>query len=339
MYTRFWKSLVLDERFWTLARLVPWQGVLYRVCFLAGAARHGVLARLAEGPVSFDDLAARYAPHPSGRDALESWLRVGCLVNELSLGPRGYELKGFLARKLAMPLHDATAAFLEEIVTLHARLLLETPGLLAQGRRFALADADGELIARSSRILEPVVAEAIRMNFPPQGPARLLEVGCGSGTYLRHAAQLNPELSGRGLELQTAVAEQARKNLEQWELGGRFEIAVGDIRDQHPDPGSPFDLVTLHNNIYYFPVSERTALLRHLRGFLRPGGLLLITTGTKGGAVGLELLSLWASATEGCGPLPESTELVEQLRDAGFEPEQPHQILPGQAFYGFVGRT
>ena len=33
-----------------------------------------------------------------------------------------------------------------------------------------------------------------------------------------------------------------------------------------------FDLATLHNNIYYFPVAERVSLLRHVRGFLRPGG-------------------------------------------------------------------
>lgn len=311
----------------------------YRTCFLAGALRHGVLQKLSAGPVPFDTLAEDFAPDPAGRDALESWLRIGCLLGELQLGPAGYALKGFMARKLAEEIHDPIAAFVEEIVALHTRLIVEGPGRFHEGQPFTLADQDGEMIARSSRVLEPVVCEAVESVVPRQGAVRLLEVGCGSGVYLRHAIEQNPELTGVGFELQSVAAELARANLERWGLSGRVEVSVGDILEQEPDADHLFDLATLHNNIYYFPVADRVSLLRHLRRFLRPGGKLLLTTAAQGGQVSLEVLSLWAASTSGCGRLPGVEELVEQLREAGFEPEKPTSHVPGDAYYSFVGRV
>jgi 4-hydroxy-2,2'-bipyrrole-5-carbaldehyde O-methyltransferase len=42
----------------------------------------------------------------------------------------------------------------------------------------------------------------------------------------------------------------------------QVKIDVGDIRDRAAD--EVFDIVTLHNNIYYFPVVERVPRLRHV---------------------------------------------------------------------------
>ena len=78
---------------------------------------------------------------------------------------------------------------------------------------------------------------------------RLLEVGCGSGTYIRYATDRNSELTALGLELQPQVADMARRNLAAWGLSDRAEIETGDIRERKPTP--VFDLVTLHNNLYY----------------------------------------------------------------------------------------
>jgi hypothetical protein len=93
----------------------------YRVVWLASAARHGVLARLAAGPVPFDRLAAELAPGAGGGDALRAWLEVGERLGELRAGPGGYRLHGFLARRLADPGNDAVAAVCEEVASLHHR--------------------------------------------------------------------------------------------------------------------------------------------------------------------------------------------------------------------------
>jgi len=73
-----------------------------------------------------------------------------------------------------------------------------------------LGDQDGRLIARSSRVLEPILGEAVDNVVLVGGAMRLLEIGCGSGVYVRRAAARNPQLTALGLELQPVVAEMAK---------------------------------------------------------------------------------------------------------------------------------
>lgn len=240
-----------------------------------------------------------------------------------------------LARALAREEHDDLLAFVEEALTLHHALLLETPTRLREGRGFTMADQDGTVVARSSRILEPLLCEVLDRTLPPGG--RLLEIGCGSGVYLRYALERRPGLTARGLELQAPVAALARDLLDRAGLADRAEVREGDVREQPLEP--EFDLATLHNNIYYFPVEERVALLRHVRGALKPGGSLLLTTGCQEGSAAMSILSLWGAVTEGCGRLPGIRELEGQMQEAGFEDVRSESLLPGEAFCAFVGRN
>lgn len=226
-------------------------------------------------------------------------------------------------------------AILEEVAWLHHRLILETPARLARGERFTLVDQDGVLIARSSPIVRPFVNEAIDEVVPRRGPLRLLEVGAGSGTYIRHAAERNSELTALGLELQPEVAEFANANLRAWGLAARASVDKGDVRDRAPEP--VYDLITFHSNIYYFPVDERVALLRHALAFLKPGGQVLLTTAGSGGSPAAVALDLWSVGTEGCGRLPAPEELVAQLREAGFVEARSRRLMPGESFHAFFG--
>ena len=182
-------------------------------------------------------------------------------------------------------------------------------------------------------ILEVFQAEIIRSTFPARGALRLLEIGCGSGVYPRYAAKRNPSLTALGLELQPAVAEMARRNLRGWGLETRVKVETCDVREKVPD--EPFDIATLYNNIYYFPVDERVALLGHIGSFLRPGGFLLLTTCCQGGSLGAEALNLWGAATAGAGRLPAEEELISQLREAGYSSVKTKNLLPGDRFVAF----
>ncbi|MBI3268427.1 MAG: methyltransferase domain-containing protein [Planctomycetes bacterium] len=331
-------SLLVSGRLELLFGLAGLATPFYRVCFLSTAATSGLLRRLAAAPASLEALAAELPPDPSLRDGLATWLEVGVRTRDLVKGRRGYRLRSRLARQLADPGNDAAVAVLEEMATLHHRLLRETPERMRQGRPFALADQDGELVARSSRVLEPFVREAIDDALPADGPCRLLEVGCGSGIHIKHAADRNPRLTAVGLELQPAVAAVATTNLRDWGLGDRVVVEVGDLRARPPEPA--FDVATLHNNIYYFPTTERVAVLRHLRAFLKPAGRLLLTTAGRGGSPGMEVLNLWAAATAGCGPLPDADEMLAQLREAGFAEARARNIFaPTDRYYAFLAEN
>jgi len=309
----------------------------YRLVWLAAAARAGLLPRLADGPVSPTRLARDFAADAADSDGLQTWLDMGVTLRELACDEDGYRLSGFLARRLADPANDAIAAILEEIATLHHRLIFETPERLRQGRPFTLDDQDGVLIARSSRIVEPFLHEAIDDVLAPRGPVRLLEVGAGTGAHIRYAAERNLELTALGLELQPSVAELANANLREWGLAERARVDKGDVRDRTPE--AAFDLVTLHNNIYYFSVDERTALLHHLKRFLAPDGRLLLTTSCRGGSPTTQALDIWSANTVGCGRLPEVSELTAQLRAAGFDDVRSRRLMPGESFFAFQGRA
>jgi 4-hydroxy-2,2'-bipyrrole-5-carbaldehyde O-methyltransferase len=329
------KALLVSGRLRLLFDVQRLLGPTYRLAFLSAAATEGLLARLREGPIPAQTLLAEFARDPVVRQGLAAWLAVGVRLGELSLDERGYGLRGRLARRLAEPDHDAIAALVEEAASLHFSMLRELPARAREARPMTLADQHGRLIARSSRVLEPIVGEAVDEVIPANGEVRLLEIGCGSGIYMRWAAARNPQLSALGLELQPEVAEAARKNLRVWGLERRAIVEAGDVRHRRAEPA--FDLATLHNNIYYFPVAERVSLLRHVRGFLRPGGHLLVTTGCQGGSLALEVLNLWAASTADCGPLPEADELVAQMKEAGFTEIRAKRLVPGESFFAFVG--
>lgn len=335
MRTIFLRPLL---RLWRDGRLTALLGAgtamkpFYKLTYVAAAGEAGLLALLGAGAATFDELAAFCGAEGQGREALEAWLQMGVRLRLLRLVAGGYELRG-LARTLARPQNDAVLAMAEEVAGLHHKLIAGTLPRLRGGELWSLADQDGELIARSSRVLEVFQEEAIRRTFPAEGAVRLLEVGCGSGVYVRCAAMRNPALTAVGVELQPAVAEAARKNLREWGLEGRVKVEDGDIRAKAA--GERFDIATLYNNIYYFPVEERVALLAHVGGFLRAGGFLLLTTCCQGGSAGTEALNLWGAATRGAGRLPGEDEMVEQLRQAGFGRVRTMRLLPPERFLAF----
>jgi len=304
----------------------------YTLSFLASAKTNGIFDLLSDTPLSFEQLAPNYCRDARAQEALRAWLQLGTRLKLLKLDHQGYSLDG-LAKSLSLEANDATIALAQEVAGLHHSLILGTPAKLKEGTLWRLDDQDGQLIARSSRSLEPFQTEAIDSTFPSSGAVRLLEIGCGSAFYIHYAAARNPQLSARGIELQKDVADLAQRNIEGWGLQDRVKIKLGDIRLQVPD--EHFDIVTLYNNIYYFPFEERPALLAHLRTFLKPGGFLLITTACQGGNLGIEVLNLWGAATAGCGRLPHVDEMMTQLRTAGFTDIQAIRLIPGDSFYAF----
>lgn len=317
-----------------MIRLLLYMKPFYRLCFAAAAKNNGLMDILKEKQVPFSTLAREYTKGAAFHEALHAWLNVGVGLKELKLDQKGYALAGY-SRKLARVENDAILALVQEVVCLHYRLIMKSPEKLREGDMWTLSDQDGEMIARSSRALEPLQTEVIELFYPKHGKTRLLEVGCGSGVYMAHAARKNPELTAAGIELQPDVAEMARKNSASWGFSDRIAVDCGDIR--HQEPEATYDLVTLFNNIYYFPVAERTDLLGHVLTFLKPGGSLVITTCCADGGAPGDIINLWGAATKGCVRLPSRDEMKEHMMKAGFVGVEAKTPLPGGVFWMFRG--
>ncbi len=316
-------------------RLEKISNEFYRASFLSTALSEGLYASLSNGPATIDQLFEGCDTGFS-RQGLEAWLKMGVSLGELQHDARGYRLKSALSRKLAKDANDAYQALLQEVVEHHYSYILRTPSVLRSRKRFPFDESTGRLIARSSRIAEPLILEAVDKAIPTKGSLRLLEVGCGSGAYIRHACRRNPALTAVGLELQAEVAEFARGNIKEWSMEDRVTIHACDVREYPAEP--MFDLVTLHQNIYYFSVEERVDLARHLKKLLKPGGKLLITSLCQGRSPMTQALNIWVCTTEGHGPLPMPEQLCEQLRKAGFSDVSSRSLIPSQSFFSFNAR-
>jgi cyclopropane fatty-acyl-phospholipid synthase-like methyltransferase len=162
--------------------------------------------------------------------------------------------------------------------------------------------------------------------IPKSKSYRLLEVGCGSGIYIKRACELNPLLTAVGLEVQQSVVDFARENIKTWNFEDRVVIENTDIRKY--ECKSDFDLVTFYNLIYYFPVDNRIDLLKDLGKHLKPGGELILTSMCKGKDPSLNLMNLWTSMTDGYGPLPSPKQLHDQLKKAGYRKIKSEMLIP-----------
>jgi 4-hydroxy-2,2'-bipyrrole-5-carbaldehyde O-methyltransferase len=327
-------SLLGGGRGLSTARIMRRSTGFFQVYYLSAAFSSGLLAMLSEGPMTLERIAERMAPNPETHDAVRSWLDFGIAAGVLRFSAGKYSLRRGLGKFLAAPRNDAFAAFLQELTEMDGPALTMLPARLREGRLLTLSDQKGEIVARSSRMMEPLIGEAIDRIVPESGPFRLLDVGCGSGTYLRHAAERNRELIALGLELQPQVAAFARDNLRGWGLEERARVESGDVRER--SPGAEFDAVMLNNNIYYFPVEKRVDLMRHLGAFLKPGGRLLVTTPCLARNVFYGLLDIWSAGCEGCGRLPLRDELLEQMRAAGLAEPRAKALVPFSQYYAFT---
>ncbi|MEV0766194.1 class I SAM-dependent methyltransferase [Nocardia sp. NPDC050435] len=309
---------------------------LYRAGFLTGALNSGVLQHLSATGMDLDTLADALAI-TEDRHLLRAWLDLGVRLGELSIDTGTYRLKSRTAKALARPKNDSVAAALEEVVRFHLPVLLNGPAMLRHGDRLSMTDQDGTVIARSSRVVSAFVEEAIERVIDPAAALRLLEIGCGSGEYIRHAATLNPRLTALAVDYQTEVAAEAAANIARWGLSDRVEVRHADVRELELEP--QFDLIAMHNNIYYFPLEERTKLLEQARSLLAPGGRLLLTTSCRGGNLSMEVLNLWFEFADFGGPLPDAIELADGLRRAGFGTVDVRRLIPGEQFCAFVASS
>jgi len=307
----------------------------FRIQFLYFAIDSGLLKAL-RNPRTRDELRAELAV--TRADLLHRALDLGVAVKELALKDGRYRLRGRRARTLALDDGDQLAAMIDELATYHASVYRELASRMRGAPPGEYLDEHATVIARSSRVLEPFLARFVRTLVRDRGPLRLLEIGCGSGIYLREAAGANSAVTGVAVDIQPAVAEQARMNLAQWGVGGRFIVAAGDIRRPPAEVAGDFDLITMHQNIYYFEESERTALFQRLRSWLRPGGRFVLTSFMRGQTPAAIDFDIALRCTAGCTALPAVDELVASLRAAGFDRVQPSRLMPLEPLYGFIAR-
>ncbi len=109
----------------------------------------------------------------------------------------------------------------------------------------------------------------VARHLPPR--ARVLDVGCAAGYFLRVAQRHGHDV--HGVEMSAAIAGEAVRAL------GADRVHIGTLDDAVAAKGHAarsFDLVTLWDVVEHVP--EPQPLLRTIHGLLKPGGKLLLET-------------------------------------------------------------
>lgn len=110
----------------------------------------------------------------------------------------------------------------------------------------------------------------------------VLDIGCGTGAQLEHAARHG---AGRLVGIDASAAAVAHARARGAAFGARWQVLHGDAAAIGAERLGRFDIVHMLGTLYIMPAPARAAALALAAGCLKPGGVLVVNYYT--GAVGL----------------------------------------------------
>ncbi|MCK4486404.1 MAG: methyltransferase domain-containing protein [Desulfobacterales bacterium] len=311
-----------------------WQAFV-RMHFIYAALESGLLEALST-PSSRDDLIEKL--NVKRPEILEALLDVGLSVKELACKNGTYSIKGKRSKSVMGNEGDILAAMIQANITYYSSAYRNAAERMHGDPLGNDLEKMGNLVARFAKIGEPLIRDFMTTIVTGKSSMRVLDVGCGSGVFMRSIYNANQNASGIGIDIDEEVVDQAKQNMEKWGLSNKFRIIAGDILDPPEGLEGPFDLITLFNIIYYFPSQERFELLKTLRSMLSPNGVVAVAMHfqSRGKDLGAANLNMVNCSLKGLTPLPDLDELTAQLKETGFNEIRIQRLMPRSTFFGII---
>ena len=105
----------------------------------------------------------------------------------------------------------------------------------------------------------------------------VLDVGCGTGSWIIEVAQTYPEMSLVGIDISQRMIKCARTQAKPHHLDDRVEFYIMDALRPLDFPAAYFDLVNLRFGTSYVRTWDWPKLLTELLRVTRPGGAVRVT--------------------------------------------------------------
>ena len=315
--------------------LRDWQA-LVRMHFIFAAYESGLLNALAAN--SCDRRALMEKLGVKRPDLFDALLDVGLATGELGMRNEAFFIKGRRSMAIMSPRGDMLAAMVQANITYYSDTYRGAAGRLRGSELGDDLQEMGDLVARFSKIAEPIMKDFLAGIVSGGNPMRILDVGCGSGVFLQSAYAVNRNASGIGVDMDAAAVRQAEDNIVQWGLKDRFLILEGDVRLLSEKLNGPFDLITLFNVLYYIREEERSELIHTLRGMLSAQGVLAVamTCRSRGKDIAAANLNMVNCSLRGLTRLPDLEEITSLLKRCGFGRIDIHRFMPGSTIYGII---
>jgi ubiquinone/menaquinone biosynthesis C-methylase UbiE len=150
-----------------------------------------------------------------------------------------------------------------------------------------LSDASAERYDHQVEVLFGGAAAAMRRQalvplkaaLRGRASARLLDVGCGTGRFLREVKANYPRLDVTGLDLSAHYLAVARRELRPW---SRARLVVG-AAESMPFADGQFDATTCIYLFHELPPGVRRSVVAEIRRVLKPGGVLVFVDSLQPG--------------------------------------------------------
>lgn len=178
------------------------------------------------------------------------------------------------------------------------------------------------------RVNAPLRVLAVRMH-PPAPGARVLDVGCGTGTQLARYVEAGCRVSG--VDASPAMLARARAR-----LGTDADLREGDATEL-PWPDASFDVVVCSLVLHELPAQTRGAVVREVSRVLAPGGRFVVVELAGGPVRGLrghltaafiELAERAAGHRKASRTFLRSGGLLALARDTGLSVDK-HRVVGG----------
>jgi SAM-dependent methyltransferase len=317
-----------------VARLGRLTRAASQLALLRAGLASGAFAALAE-PKTADELAEALGAPP---DLCAALLRAAHASGFAERRGARYRRSPLVAWLGDSDDGEAARAMLDQAARSYAPALDGLPALLRGAARLRWGgDEEVARTARASRLLEARALAALHRVPGVRTARRILDVGCGEGTFLAALLTRYRDALGFGVEREPAVAERARRNFAAAQVHRRVEVWVGDVLATELLAGG-FDLALLNQVLHYCAESERDALFARLFDRIAPGGVLAIQTPVLQGdalarwtglAATAALFDLFLHCHANLTGLPDPTDLQVRLRAAGFAHVGSVSIVPG----------
>ena len=248
----------------------------------------GLYKSLADSPATSAALAER-----AGCDEryVREWLTAQAVAGLLTVtGPDPASAEFALAEGTFEVLVDETSPAylggLPDVVAAAGRVLplLADAYRTGEGVPYAAYGPDG--VSAQSALNRPAFVNSLVADWLPQvpdvlarlqdqaDPARVADLGCGTGWAAIELAKAFPHLRVDGMDNDETSIAIGRQHAAGHGVADRVNLEVADLADESADWSPRYDLVLFVECVHDFP--RPVEALRHARAALRPGGTVLV---------------------------------------------------------------
>ncbi|MFA5863263.1 MAG: methyltransferase domain-containing protein [Phycisphaerae bacterium] len=149
----------------------------------------------------------------------------------------------------------------------------------------------------------------------PDRVLRLLDVGCGTGTFASMLEKSQLPISPMGLDMAEKMCQLAHLKARQMSSNQAIRFVTGDS-EHIPFADCSFDIVTCSNSYHHYP-HQRKVLAEFLR-ILKPGGRVIIIDGFRDNVIGRLIFDLGVALVEKSVHHCSAIEIRDQLRSEGY---------------------